>query len=127
MRSLFRAFEAGRVRYLVISGQASVLYGAAFFSQDLDLWIDPTGRNVRAMLAALGKLRARFQLTLPLTIPLLRRGHGFHFVVPMRPGSAVYLDVMGQPPRVGRFDPARRRAEVRDSLFLRTFTADAAA
>ena len=32
MRALFRAFDREGVRYLVISGQASVLYGAAFFS-----------------------------------------------------------------------------------------------
>jgi hypothetical protein len=39
MRSLLRAFERERVRYLVISGQACILYGASRFTEDLDLWI----------------------------------------------------------------------------------------
>ena len=38
MRALFHACERRRVRHLVISGQASVLYGAAEFSQDQDVW-----------------------------------------------------------------------------------------
>jgi hypothetical protein len=29
MRKLFRSFEASKLRYLLISGQASILYGAA--------------------------------------------------------------------------------------------------
>jgi hypothetical protein len=41
MRSLFRAFEASDVRYLLISGQACVLYGLSNFTEDIDLWIQP--------------------------------------------------------------------------------------
>lgn len=112
MRSLFRAFNARGVEYLLISGQASVLYGGAFFSQDLDLWIRPTASNVGALLAALRRLRARVhKLTPPLTIRNLRRGHGFHFLVPLRGVPDLYLDLMGQPPRVGPFGPALARAE----------------
>ncbi|MBI4679531.1 MAG: hypothetical protein HY748_18315 [Elusimicrobia bacterium] len=112
MRSLFRAFKARGVQYLLISGQASVLYGGAFFSQDLDLWIRPTASNVNALLGALRCLRARVhKLTPPLTLRNLRRGHGFHFLVPLRGGPDLYLDLMGQPPRVGPFGPALGRAE----------------
>ena len=111
MRSLFRSLDACRVRYLLISGQASVVYGAAHFSQDVDLWVDPVSSNVRALLRALADLGARVhKLTPPLSQKHLRRGHGFHFVVPQRGELDLYLDVMGQPPRVGRFGPARRRA-----------------
>lgn len=42
MRSLFRSFERSGVEYLLISGQASVLYGAALFSEDIDIWLRPT-------------------------------------------------------------------------------------
>jgi hypothetical protein len=107
MRALFRACNARGVRYLLISGQATVVYGAADFSQDFDLWIDPAPGNVRAFVGALAGVRARVhKLTPPLTLRNLRRGHGFHFTVP----PAGYLDVMGRPPRVGAFGPAFRRA-----------------
>lgn len=108
MRALFRAFDRARVDYLVISGQATVLYGAAHFSQDLDLWIRPAGANIEAMLRALAAIRARVhKLTPPPSVRNMRRGHGFHFVAP----GGLYLDVMGSPPRVGGFADAARRAE----------------
>jgi len=111
MRALFHAFRPHRVRYLVVGGQAAILYGASHFSQDLDLWIDPGDDNVRRFLDALRDLRARVhKLTPPLTRAALDRGHGFHFLIPLREG-AVYLDVMGRPPRVGRFAEAWKRAE----------------
>src|SRR5262245_35851926 len=107
MRNLFRAFEAHRVRYLVISGQASVLYGGAFFTQDLDLWVQPSPVNIGALLVALAHLKARFHnLTPPVTIRNLRRGHGFHFVIPQGSNAPLYLDIMGQPPRVNTFSNA---------------------
>ena len=111
MRPLFLAFKAHRVRYLIIGGQASILYGGAHFSQDLDLWIEPSDSNVRRFVDALEDLGARFhKLTPPLTRAFLRRGHGFHFLVPMK-GGPVYLDAMGHPPRVGGFSAAWRRSE----------------
>lgn len=112
MRALFRAFKRARVRTLVISGQAGVLYGATHFTQDLDLWIEPTGANLRRVVAALARLRARvYKLTPPLEISFLRRGHGFHFLVPQAGGPPLYLDLMGRPPRVGSFAAAYRRRE----------------
>jgi hypothetical protein len=111
MRALFRVFSAHRVRYLIIGGQASILYGAAHFSQDLDIWIDPRDDNVRRFVGAMEDLGARVhKLTPPLARAYLDRGHGFHFLVPLREGR-VYLDVMGRPPRVGSFTAAWKRSE----------------
>ena len=110
MHSLFRTFSARRVRFLVIGGQASILYGAAHFSQDLDVWIDGAPDNVTRFLRALESLHARVhKLTPPLTRAHLQGGHGFHFVVPQADGD-LYLDMMARPPRVGPFAPAWRRA-----------------
>lgn len=112
MRSLFRAFEARRVEYLVISGQASVLYGGAFFSQDLDIWIKPAAANARRLLNALAGLRARVhKLTPALSARNLKAGHGFHYLVPQRGVADLYLDVMGRPPRVGGFGGALARSQ----------------
>jgi hypothetical protein len=110
MRRLFRSFERVGLEYLLISGQATVLYGAATFSEDVDLWIRPTADNARKLLDALAKHRARVhRLTPALTIRNMKAGHGFHFVVPGRP-LETYLDIMARPPRVGSFAMARRRS-----------------
>jgi hypothetical protein len=41
IKNFFQSLEAGGVEYLLISGQATVLYGAATFSEDIDLWVNP--------------------------------------------------------------------------------------
>lgn len=110
MRRLFRSFERFGVDYLLISGQAAILYGAATFSEDVDIWIRPTLENATRLLRALAACQGRvYKLTPALTRKNLMAGHGFHFVIPARP-APVYLDVMGRPPRVGAYRHARRRA-----------------
>ena len=110
MQRLFRSFERFGVDYLLLSGQAAILYGAATFSEDVDLWIRPTLENATRLLRALAACQGRvYKLTPALTRKNLLAGHGFHFVIPARP-APVYLDVMGRPPRVGAYRQARRRA-----------------
>jgi hypothetical protein len=112
MRNLFRSFDRFGVEYLLISGQASILYGAATFSEDIDLWVNPTQANLAKLVRTLSACRARvYKLTPPLTLRHFRRGHGFHFTLPSRP-DPVYLDIMGRPPRVGSFSGSRRRAQL---------------
>ncbi len=107
MRSLFRALEGERVHYLVISGQACILYGASQFTEDLDLWIQPAPSNLVSFLRAMAHVKARvYKLTPPFTMKHMRKGHGFHF----RIGRNLFLDVMGRLPRVGRFLDAFSRA-----------------
>lgn len=110
MRSFGRSLERRGVRYLLISGQASILYGASTFSEDVDLWVEPTARNLARFLRALADRGARiYKLTPPVTARNAKHGHGFHFLLPSTSGP-VYLDIMGRPPRVGRFPPCLRRA-----------------
>lgn len=110
-RNFFRQLKADKVRYLLISGQATVLYGAATFSEDLDIWLWPQGANLRQFIKALRTLGARYyKLTPPLTIAYLRQGHGFHFSLPAEDGTDWYLDVMGVPPRSPAFNAAWRRS-----------------
>lgn len=59
MKNFGRAFERHGVRYLLISGQATVLYGASQFSEDVDVWVEPTESNWRPILAQLRELRRR--------------------------------------------------------------------
>lgn len=112
MRDLFRSFEAERVRYLLIGGQAAVLYGAAHFTSDIDIWLEPRPPNVTAFLRALELVEARVhKLTPPLDAKWIRAGHGFHFVIPTDADGLVYLDAMGFPPRATSFLRAERRAK----------------
>lgn len=112
MRRLFRDFERHGVEALLIGGQASILYGAATFSEDTDVWIRPTAGNVRRFLRALADERALvYKATPRLSVRNLEFGHGFPFTVP-RGRDTLFLDVMGVPPRVGSFVEARARATV---------------
>ena len=50
---VFESFEHHEVRYLVIGGIAAVLYGVPCATFDLDILIDPTVGNARALLESL--------------------------------------------------------------------------
>jgi hypothetical protein len=110
-RNFFRSLEEKSVSYLLISGQASVLYQAADFSEDVDLWVEPTLPNIERLFSALRDCKARYyKLTPPLTEANLQAGHGFHFIV--EGDSPFYLDIMGQPPRVHSFAEAHSRRQL---------------
>ncbi len=112
MRSFLRSLERERVRFLLISGQACVLYGASQFTEDVDLWVRPTAADLRGLLRALAAARATVhKLTPQPTLRLMQRGHGFHFLIP----PDTYVDVMGRPPRVGTFASAWARARRMDT------------
>ncbi len=118
MRNFFHALEQLRVRYLLISGQATVLYGASAFSEDVDLWVDIAGRNWQRTLDALEACSARvYKLTPPLERQYAARGHGFHFTLPDEEASGLvtYLDLMGKPPRVESFESCLQRARFLDT------------
>jgi hypothetical protein len=107
MRSFLRSLETEGARYLLISGQACVLYGASQFTEDVDLWLQPAARDLAGLLRSLAKVKAVVhKLTPPPSLSLVQRGHGFHFLIP----PDTYLDVMGRPPRVGPFSTALSRA-----------------
>ncbi|MBN1442951.1 MAG: hypothetical protein JXA90_09585 [Planctomycetes bacterium] len=103
--SFFQGLEAHAVRYLLISGQAAVLYGASTFSEDIDLWVSPEQANLERLRLALRAAEARYhKLTPPMEEAFARKGHAFHFVLPDEPEA--WLDVMGVPPRSRAFEAA---------------------
>lgn len=69
MRNFFRGLEAHGARYLLIGGQASVLYGAAVFSEDIDLWVEPTSASIRALSLPLRDARALRPEGRPVQVP----------------------------------------------------------
>ena len=114
IESFFRSLEEHEVDYLLISGQATVLYGAATFSEDIDLWLNPTDVQRAAFLSSLAETDARYyKLTPTFNVDLLTAGHGFHFILPAEP--PIFIDVMGNPPRSRSFDEARADANDMDT------------
>lgn len=110
--NFFQSLDRHKVEYLLISGQATVLYGAATFSEDIDLWINPTSQNCERFIVSLQESGARYyKLTPALTVANLQRGHGFHFILP----DDVFLDVMGNPPRVESFAAAMTTAKIMET------------
>jgi hypothetical protein len=55
-RKILAAFEAEGVRYLVFGGVAMNLHGLPRFTEDLDVFIEPTRENVEAVKRALRRV-----------------------------------------------------------------------
>jgi hypothetical protein len=107
--NFFQNLEAHGVAYLLISGQATILYGAATFSEDIDLWIEPSPENIERFRTALRQVRATYyKLTPPLESNYFTAGYGFHFLIGTEPGAGFFLDVLGRPPRSRAFREAAR-------------------
>jgi hypothetical protein len=99
------------VKHLILGGQAAVAYGASQFTQDADLWVEPTARNLIRLRKALAVLHARPRLLPPLELRHLKRGHGIHFILP-HGNESFYIDLLGKPPRVDSFAKAWRDATI---------------
>lgn len=68
IESFFQRLDEHGVDWLLVSGQATILYGAATFSEDIDLWVEPSEPNLRRCVSALHAAGARYyKLTPPLT------------------------------------------------------------
>lgn len=118
IKRFFHELNSQKISYLLISGQATVLYGAATFSEDVDIWVKPEVSNWNKFLKLLRLLRARiYKLTPPLSMELIRKGHGYHFQLPSDEKGIPFwfLDVMGVVPRVLDFASAFENATYLES------------
>jgi len=113
MQNFFRTLDLFGVQYMIISGQAAILYGAATFSEDIDLWVAPEKENWEKLMKLLRKFAGRvYKLTPPITLELILKGHGFHFEFPptKREQLSWFLDVLGILPRLSTFDISWQKA-----------------
>lgn len=79
IRKVLSVMRSHRVRFLLMGGQACVLYGGAEFSRDTDIAILCEEPNLRRLREALDELHAR-QIAVPSLSPeYLRKGHAVHF------------------------------------------------
>jgi len=108
IKKFFLHLTRNNIKYLLISGQATVLYGAATFSEDIDLWVSPEPENWQKFIGCLCKSKAKiYKATPPIKSKFIQNGHAYHFEVPSTEQEPIwFLDVMGVVPRVGTFPVA---------------------
>ncbi len=82
------------VRFLLMGGQACVLYGGAEFSRDTDIAILPRKENLEALQKALAALKANPIAVPPCTMENLQKGHAAHFRCNDDRAAGIRLDVM---------------------------------
>jgi len=86
-----------------MGGQACVLYGAAEFSRDIDLAIDPDSQNLQALSRAIEALRADVIAVPPFAEKHLARGLAVHFRCHREDVDGLRIDVMTRMRGVDEF------------------------
>lgn len=94
---LLKVLHRHDVRYLVIGGLAFIYHARPRYTKDMDLWIDPSPRNVRRANAALAEFGSPHLLTVDEPDEILQIG--------LPPNRIDLLRVVGGPP----FERAWRR------------------
>jgi len=84
------------VRFLVMGGQACIVYGGAEFSRDLDIAVLAAPGNLGALAAAMAKLQCEPVFVPTLRADVLKRGHACHFRCHARGVAGLRIDVMGR-------------------------------
>ena len=83
-----------QVRFLLMGGQACVLYGGSEFSRDTDIALLPERENLDNLEAALAELNAE-QIAVPkLSMEYLLKGHAVHFRCKHPDAMNMRIDVM---------------------------------
>ena len=109
-------FSTTRLRYLLMGGQACVLYGAAEFSRDTDVAVLAEPDNLDRLSRALEELQAECIAMPPFDVDYLKRGHAVHFRCQHPEASRMRIDVMSVMRSVGPFEQLwPRRTTVEDS------------
>jgi hypothetical protein len=86
--------NGSRVQYLLMGGQACVLYGGAEFSRDTDIAVLLDAENLHLLSEALDRLQAAPIALPPLEWGYLARGHAVHFRCQHPDAAGLRVDVM---------------------------------
>jgi hypothetical protein len=115
IQKVLSTLSTHQVQYLLMGGQACVLYGAAEFSRDCDIVILCEPNNLARLQNALEELAARTIAVPTLEAEYLLRGHAVHFRCHAPGVENIRLDVMARMRGVAEFDELwRRRTTVAD-------------
>ncbi len=97
-------FQNCSARFLLMGGQACILYGAAEFSRDVDLAIASDGENLERLKKALAELHAESVFVPSLDAEVLKRGHSCHFRCHTPETEGLRLDIMARMRGCDDFD-----------------------
>jgi len=97
---LTTAFNRGRFRAVICSGQAVVLHRLAIMSKDGDWILREDEAALAHVLSVLGERGAIYRYGAPLDVRWLRGGWSSHFEFP-HDGVRVRTDFFSRPPRLG--------------------------
>lgn len=96
--------QACQVRYLLMGGQACILYGGAEFSRDVDFVILASVGNLVRLRQALVELKAGVVAVPPFDEEHLRHGHAVHFRCEHPEALGLRIDVMSVLRGLDSFD-----------------------
>lgn len=85
-----------RVKYLLIGGQACIIYGAAEFSRDSDFVLLGNAENLHRLEDGLNDLEAKLIYVPPLELKYLKKGHACHFRCHREDVEGLRIDVMSK-------------------------------
>jgi hypothetical protein len=94
IRKVLLTLTTHQVQYLLMGGQACVLYGAAEFSRDTDVVVLAEPDNLDRLSAALTELQAGCIAVPPFQREYLLRGHAIHFRCTHPEAAGIRIDVM---------------------------------
>ena len=110
-----------QVKFLLIGGQACILYGGAEFSRDTDIAILADEENLLKLKNALIELKAEVIAVPQLDLSYLKRGHAVHFRCHASDAEDIRLDVMSKLRGVAPFETLwerRTTVELADGMQL---------
>lgn len=112
-RRVLSSLKKQQVSFLLMGGQACILYGAAEFTRDLDITIRIDEANLQNLQRALDELSAEPIYFPTLSQSALERGHACHFRCRVPEAEGFRLDVMAHQRGVDPWDSLwPRRCEI---------------
>ncbi len=104
IQKVLSSISSHRVRCLLIGGQASILYGGAEFSRNVDIVILTSPENLQRLEKALAELQATSKAVPPFDAEYLRRGHAVHFRCAHPDAAGMRIDVISVMRGVDAFE-----------------------
>ena len=100
---LTHEFNAGRLRAILASGQAVVLYRLAIMSKDGDWILKEDSESLEHVIETLARHGARYRFGAPLDVRWMAHGWSSHFEFQDR-GLRLRCDFVTRPPRVSPWE-----------------------
>lgn len=108
--------EKHKVKTLLIGGQATIIYGAAEFSRDIDIAILLDRKNLNNLKVALKELKAKQIYYPPLERKYLQRGHACHYRCNLSGVKGFRVDLMAKLRGCSSFNVLWKRRKIYKGL-----------